>query len=217
MGIPEYSAPSKRGCGPGCIAAGIIAGVLVVIALWLFGAYQGAYNRLVVQDEAVKKAWSDVEVQLSRRSDLIPNLVRTVKGAAGHEEKVFGDIANARARLAGTGSGPSPERINASNEVSSALNRLLVIAEAYPNLKANENFLTLQDQIEGTENRLKHSREQYNRAVQEYNRTARSFPMNMFIHLTPFKPEQPYFEAPAASREAPVVNFDKPEPAGAPQ
>lgn len=209
MGIPEYSASPKRGMGKGCMVVGGILAVLFFIALWLFGAYQGAYNRLVRHDEEVRKAWSQVEVNLNRRSDLIPNLVRTVRGAAGHEERVFTDIADARARLAGGGSGaPTEERIEAANEFSSALSRLLVIAENYPTLQANQNFLALQDQIEGTENRLSHSREQYNRAVQEYNRTARSFPMNLFIGMTSFKREQPYFEAPAGSREAPVVDFE---------
>jgi len=212
MGIPEYSAQPKRGCGPGCMAGGIVLAVLAVIALWIFGAYQGAYNRLVAQDEAVRKAWGEVEINLNRRSDLIPNLVNTVKGAAGQEQKVFGEIANARARLAGGGgapaaAGPSEERIEAANQLSSALSRLLVIVENYPTLQSNQNFLALQDQIEGTENRLAHSREQYNRAVQDYNRTARSFPMNLFINMTSFKKEHPYFESPAASREAPVVDF----------
>lgn len=209
METPQYSAPPKRGIGKGCSCLVGAALVLLVFGLWAFGAYQGAYNRLVANDETVRKAWSAVEVALNRRADLVPNLVRTVRGAAGHEEKVFGDIADARARLAGGGAGPTEDRIAASNELSGALSRLLAIAENYPTLQANQNFLALQDQLEGTENRLAFTRDKYNEAVQEYNRTARSFPMNLFIGMTSFKREQPYFEAPAASREAPVVDFER--------
>lgn len=209
MSIPEYSTPERRGCGRGCAAGAVSLAILIVAALWLASAYRGAYNGLVQNDEEVRQAWSEVEVNLSRRGDLIPNLVRTVQGAARQEQKVFGDIADARARLAGAGpsTGPSAARMEASNELSGALSRLLVLAENYPTLQSNRNFLALQDQLEGTENRLAHSRTEYNRAVQNYNRAARSFPMNLFLELTPFQREQPYFEAPTASRTAPAVDF----------
>lgn len=199
----------------GCSALLIVLGVLVVLGLLLMGPY----NRLVAENENVKKAWAGVENQLQRRSDLVPNLVNTVKGVAGQEQKVFGQIAEARTRIGSGGSGPSAEKIEASNQLTSALSRLLVIAENYPELKSSRSFENLQFELTGTENRLSHEREKYNRAVEQYNRTAKSFPAVLYTRLLGFKGEQPYFEAPPESRERPNVDFSdttapEPVPAG---
>ena len=200
-----YTGPNRKGCmKPGCIIAAV---VVAFLALALYGMFKGAYNQLVAQDQNVKQAWAEVDNDLQRRSDLIPNLVGTVRGIAGHEEKVFGDIANARARLAGAGAGPSAEKIDASNDLSNAISRLLVVVENYPQLRSNENFLRLQDSIEGSENRLAHAREVYNRSVQQYNQVAKSFPMVLFVGMTGFDREKPYFQAPEAARERPNVDF----------
>jgi LemA protein len=196
----------------GCIIAVVVAAILALI---LYGMFKGAYNQLVAQDQNVKQAWAEVDNDLQRRTDLIPNLVGTVKGIAGHEEKVFGDIADARARLAGAAPGPSAAKIDASNDLSNAISRLLVVVENYPQLKSNENFLRLQDSIEGTENRLAHARENYNKTVQQYNQVAKSFPMVLFVGMTRFDREKPYFQAPESARERPNVDFGYPN-AGAP-
>jgi LemA protein len=206
MNTSEYASTGKKtGCvvGTGCVVA------LLVLALILFGWFKSAYNGLVQQDQNVKQAWSEVENDLQRRSDLIPNLVNTVKGIAGQEQKVFGQIADARARLAGAGSGPSKEKLDASNDMSGAISRLLMVVENYPELRSSQNFLDLQSQIEGTENRLAHSRENYNRAVREYNGVSKSFPMVLFVKMTAFKSEQPFFEAPADAKARPNVDFGK--------
>jgi LemA protein len=193
----------------GCIIAVVVAAVLALI---LYGMFKGAYNQLVAQDQNVKQAWAEVDNDLQRRGDLIPNLVGTVKGIAGHEEKVFGDIADARARLAGAAAGPSAAKIDASNDLSNAISRLLVVVENYPELRSNENFLRLQDSIEGTENRLAHARENYNKTVQQYNQVAKSFPMVLFVGMTGFDREKPYFQAPESARERPNVDFGYPNP-----
>lgn len=187
----------------GCTAVLIVVGVLVVLGLLLMGPY----NRLVAEDQNVQKAWSGVENQLQRRSDLVPNLVNTVKGVAGQEQKVFGQIADARARIGSGAPGPSAEKIEASNQLTGALSRLLVIAENYPELKSSRSFENLQFELSGTENRLAHEREQYNRAVEGYNRTAKSFPAVLYTRLLGFKSEHPYFKAPTESRERPNVDF----------
>lgn len=206
MNTSEYASSGKKtGCviGLGCAAA------FLLLALILMGSFKSAYNRLVQQDQNVKAAWAEVENDLQRRSDLIPNLVSTVKGIAGQEQKVFGQIADARARLGGAGSGPSKEKLDASNDMSNAISRLLMVVENYPQLRSSENFLDLQSQLEGTENRLAHARENYNRAVREYNGVAKSFPLVLFVKMTAFKPEQPFFEAPADAKARPNVEFGK--------
>ncbi|HOC31105.1 MAG: LemA family protein [Armatimonadetes bacterium] len=184
-------------------------GIAVVVALILAALLVGPYNKLVTQDQAVKKAWAGVENQLKRRADLIPNLVGSVKGIAQQEKDVFGAIADARARIGSAPAGNSEERIKAEGELSSALSRLLMVVENYPQLKSSENFLALQDEVTGTENRLAHEREQYNRAVNDYNTMAKAFPTVLYARLLGFKAEQPYFEAPAADRQRPNVDFSK--------
>jgi LemA protein len=203
---PYAATGSRKGCLIGCGAVLVLA---LIVALGLYGTFKSSYNNLVHQDQQVKGAWAQVENDLQRRSDLIPNLVGSVKGITQHEEKVFGQIADARARIGGAGAGPSDAKLQASNDMSSAISRLLVITENYPQLKSNENFMMLQDEVTGTENRLAHSREAYNRTVGEYNVSAKSFPLTLFVRTLGFKPEQPFFEAPKDAKARPTVDFSK--------
>ena len=166
-----------------------------------------SYNTFVSQEEAIKAQWAQVENQLQRRNDLIPNLVETVKGYAQHEQGVFKDIADARSQLL---SAKSPEeKIDAANRETSALGRLLAIAENYPQLKANEQFNRLMDELAGTENRLAVERMRYNEKVQEYDTARRRFPANLTAKVFGFK-EYPYFQAPPDAKTVPKVNFGKP-------
>ena len=166
-----------------------------------------SYNTFVSQEEAIKAQWAQVENQLQRRNDLIPNLVETVKGYAQHEQGVFKDIADARSQLL---SAKSPEeKIDAANRETSALGRLLAIAENYPQLKANEQFNRLMDELAGTENRLAVERMRYNEKVQEYDTARRRFPANLTAKVFGFK-EHPYFQAPPDAKTVPKVNFGKP-------
>jgi LemA protein len=178
----------------------------VVIALVAFTLSGCSYNKFTTQEEAIKGAWGEVQNQLQRRNDLIPNLVETVKGFATHEEAILKEIADSRARLLAA---KSPEEtINAANQQTSALGRLLAVVENYPNLKANEQFNRLMDELAGTENRLSIARMRYNERIQEYNTTRRKFPSNMTAKIFGFK-EYPYYEAPASSQAAPKVDFKK--------
>lgn len=162
------------------------------------------YNTMVAQQEAVDAAWSEVENQLQRRNDLIPNLVSTVKGFAGQEREVLTAVTQARNRIeVATDRG---EQIAAANALSASLSRLVGVVERYPELKSNENFLRLQDSLEGTENRLAVARMRYNDAVRAYNTTIRRFPTNLMAGVFGFEPET-YFEAPEAAREVPTVEF----------
>jgi len=163
-----------------------------------------SYNRFVGQEEAIKAQWAQVENQLQRRNDLIPNLVETVKGYAEHETQVFQAIADSRAKLAGAKT--PAQTIEAANEQSSALARLLVVVENYPNLKANEQFNRLMDELSGTENRIATERMRYNERVQEYNTARRQFPANVTAKMFGFK-EYPFFKAPEAAKEVPKVQF----------
>jgi LemA protein len=166
-----------------------------------------SYNTFVSQEEAIKAQWAQVQNQLQRRSDLIPNLVETVKGYASHEEGVFKDIAEARSRLLAA---KTPEdTIQAANQQSSALGRLLAVVENYPQLKANEQFNRLMDELAGTENRLAVERMRYNERIQEYNTSRRQFPANLTATVFGFK-EYPFFEAPAEARQTPKVDFSRP-------
>src|SRR5436309_15615282 len=177
--------------------------VVTAVAMPLTGC---SYNRFVGQEEAIKAQWAQVENQLQRRNDLIPNLVETVKGYALHEESVYKDIADARSQLL---SAKSPEEsIAAANRQSSALGRLLAVVENYPQLKANEQFNRLMDELAGTENRLAVERMRYNERVQEYNTSRRQFPANITAKLFSFK-DYPFFEAPPAATAVPRVNFTK--------
>ena len=184
--------------------AGIVLGVLILIAVLFAGWMMGYYNQFVNMDEGVKSAWAQVENQLQRRSDLIPNLVNTVKGYASHEKEVFTNIADARAKLAGATT--PADKIDAANQMTSALSRLLVIVEQYPQLKADQSFNRLMDELAGTENRLAVERKRYNDHVQEYNQLRRRVPSNIIAGLFGF-PEAAYFKAPETAKETPKVDF----------
>jgi len=196
--------------GKGLIAVIVVA----LIVLIVFGQYVGVRNTLVTKNEAVKSAWSQVDIVLQRRADLIPNLVETVKGYAAQEQTVFGDIAKARSALLSAGS-PS-EKIAANNQLDGAIGRLLVIVENYPQLKSNENFMRLQDELAGTENRIAVERKRYNDTLQDYNTYVQQFPASVFAGFAGFKPNDAYFKAAEGSREAPKVNFGKPAQQPAP-
>jgi LemA protein len=166
-----------------------------------------SYNTFVGQEEAIKTQWAQVENQLQRRNDLIPNLVETTKGIAQQEQDVFGRIAESRAKMAGA---TTPEqRIAAANEQSSALARLLVVVENYPQLRSSESFNRLMDELSGTENRISVERMRYNERVQEYNTLRRRFPSNVTASIFGFK-EHPLFDAPPGAEQVPRVNFGKP-------
>jgi LemA protein len=176
---------------------------LALVAMPLTGC---SYNKFVSQEEGVKAQWAQVENQLQRRNDLIPNLVETVKGYAQHEASVFKDIADARSRLLAA---KSPEEsIAAANQQTSALGRLLAVVENYPQLKANEQFNRLMDELAGTENRLSVERMRYNEKVQEYNTSRRQFPANLTAKVFGFK-EYPFFQVPAEAKQVPKVNFGR--------
>jgi len=188
------------------MSKGLIIGVvLVLIVLVLFGQYIGVRNQLVAKDQAVKAAWSQVDIVLQRRADLIPNLVETVKGYAQQEVTVFGDIAKARSALLSAGT-PS-DKIAANQQLDGALGRLLLVVENYPQLKSNENFLRLQDELAGTENRIAVERKRYNDALQDYNTYVLQFPASMFAGFAGYKQNDAYFKAAEGAREVPKVNF----------
>src|SRR5215216_5110283 len=181
-----------------------MAALLVIVAIGLSGC---SYNRFVGQEEGIKAQWAQVENQLQRRNDLIPNLVETVKGIAQQERDVFGQIADSRAKLAGA---KTPEAtIQAANEQSAALARLLVIVENYPQLRSNEQFGRLMDELAGTENRIAVERMRYNERVQQYNTQRRQFPSNVTAGLFGFK-EYPLFNAPPEAERVPRVDFGRP-------
>ncbi len=183
----------------------IVIGVFVLVALAFGGSLMGTRNELVTEREAYKAQFQQVDVDLQRRADLIPNLVETVKGFASHETEVFKAIADARAQMAGART--PAEKIAANNQIEGALSRLLVVAENYPQLKSNENFLRLQDELAGTENRIAVERRRYNDAVQKYNTDIALFPKNIAASLFGFQREDAYFTADAGSRQAPKVKF----------
>jgi LemA protein len=183
----------------------IVVGVLVLAALILGGSLMTARNELVTEREAVHSAWSQVDVVLQRRLDLIPNLVETVKGAATHEEKVIGEVTEARAAMMGAKT--PQEKIDANSRLDGALGRLFVVVENYPNIKANENFLRLQDELAGTENRIAVERRKYNEVVQKYNTDIELFPKNIAASMFGFQREDAYFKADTAAKQAPKVKF----------
>lgn len=180
----------------------IILAAIVLAILIIAGSYIGWRNRLIQLNENTKASWAQVETQLQRRLDLIPNLVQTVKGYASHEERVLTEVTKARASVAGATN--VEDKINANNQLTSALSRLLVVVEQYPNLKANQNFIALQDELAGTENRIAVARQRYNEAAQTYNATRQKFPYSLVAK--DFK-EAPYFNAAPEAKEAPKVNF----------
>lgn len=187
----------------------VIIGILLVLFVWV----KGIYNNMVTMDEKVSSAWSQVENVYQRRADLIPNLVNTVKGYAAHESSTLEGVVSARARATQVTVNPddlTPEKLEqfqqAQGELSSAIGRLLMITENYPDLKANENFRDLQAQLEGTENRITVERQKFNEAAREYNVTIRRFPANLFASMFGFD-KKAYFEGKEGVENAPVVQF----------
>jgi LemA protein len=188
----------------GFLRKAAMSAVVVTIAMASTGC---SYNTFVSQEEAIKAQWAEVENQLQRRNDLIPNLVETVKGTAQQEQEVFGRIADSRAKLSGATT--TEQKIEAANEQSSALNRLLVIVENYPQLQSNQSFNRLMDDLSGTENRIAVARMRYNERVQSYNTSRRKFPANITAAVFGFKDTYPLFNAPPEAERAPKVNFGR--------
>jgi LemA protein len=190
----------------------IVLVVILLIIAFLFGSmYFNRRNQMAIKREAVNAAWSQVDVVLQRRADLIPNLVQTVKGYAVQEQTVFGDIAAARAALVGAKT--PQDKIAANGQLDNALSRLLVIVENYPQLKSNENFMRLQDELAGTENRIAVERRRYNEAVQDYNTYISLFPNSLIAGFAGFTRNDAYFKTEEGARQAPKVNFDFNKPA----
>src|SRR6476660_10516518 len=183
----------------------IIVVILLLAGLMFGGKYVGIRNDLVTRKEAVSAAWSQVDVALQRRADLIPNLVETVKGYAKHEQGVMDAVANARAALLGAKT--PQEKIAANGQLDGAIGRLLVVVENYPNLKANENFLRLQDELAGTENRIAVERRKYNETVQTYNTQIQLFPNNIVASMSGFERNDAYFKTEPGARTTPKVAF----------
>jgi len=194
----------KRGTKITLIIAAIVVAILLVVGLGFFSYIVGTYNSLVKMDEGVKASWAQVENQLQRRMDLIPNYVETVKGYARHEREVFIEVTNARAKVAGSVT-PS-QKIEANTELTAALSRLLLVVERYPDLKANQNFIRLQDELAGTENRIAVERMRYNEAVRDYNIYIRRFPNNILAGIFGFG-RATLFEAPEEAAKPPKVQF----------
>lgn len=184
----------------------IIIGIIIVVALIPYAYLNATYNTLVTMDESVKAAWAQVDNQLQRRADLIPNLVETVKGFAAQEKEVFIKVTEARSRVAGAGT--ISEKIEANNQLSSALSRLLVVVERYPELKSNANFMRLQDELAGTENRIAVERMRFNEAVRAYNIKIRSFPTNIIAGIFGFEKAK-FFEVPKEAQAVPKVKFNQ--------
>lgn len=196
---------------------GVVAIVIILILLIGAGMYVSVKNTLVQKNEAVKSTWSQVDVVLQRRADLIPNLVETVKGITKQEQAVFGEIAEARSKLLSAG---TPEaKIAANGQLDGALGRLLALAENYPQLRSSENFLRLQDELAGTENRIAVERKRYNDTLQDYNTYVQQFPASLFASSMGFKVNNAYFAASEGSRAVPKVDFgtqqSQPQPAPA--
>ncbi|HKF48555.1 MAG TPA: LemA family protein [Terracidiphilus sp.] len=189
----------------GTIVLLVIVGVIVLAGLFVYGSFKSAQNQLVQKDETVKSAWSQVDINLQRRADLIPNLVETVKGFTKEESTVFGDIANARAGLLNA-QGPEA-KIAANGRLDSAFGRLLALTENYPQLRSSDQFMRLQDELAGTENRISVSRRQYNEALRDYNTFVRQFPNSIWANMLGFHSNNAYFEASEASRTVPKVQF----------
>lgn len=192
----------------------VIVVLLLIVAFLCGSAFFSRRNQMAIKREAVNAAWAQVDVVLQRRADLIPNLVETVKGYATQEQKVFGDIAAARAALVGART--PTEKIAANSQLDSALSRLLVIVENYPQLKSNENFMRLQDELAGTENRIAVERRRYNETVQDYNTYIALFPNSLVASISGFTRNDAYFKTEEGARQAPKVNFDFNKPAPAP-
>jgi LemA protein len=182
----------------------IVLAVIVFLAIAAYSFFAGNYNKFVKLDTANKSSWAQVENQLQRRYDLIPNLVETVKGYAKQEKDVMVEVTNARSKVGGAGT--VPDKIAANNQLSGALSRLMVVVEKYPDLKSNQNFMKLQDELAGTENRIAVERMRYNEAVKTYNQTIKSFPANLLAGMYGFK-DAAFFDAPKEAKEAVKVKF----------
>lgn len=182
-----------------------VIGVLILVVLMVFGSYVTAKNQMVAKDQVVKEAWSNVDTDLQRRADLIPNLVETVKGFTKEESTVFGDIANARAGMLNA-QGPAA-KIAASNQLDGAIGRLLLLTENYPQLRSSDQFMRLQDELAGTENRIKVSRMRYNDAIRDYNTFILQFPNSIWAGIAGFHQNNAYFEASPAAQTVPTVKF----------
>jgi len=187
----------------------LVVGIPLLLVLIVGGSYVSSRNEMVRKNETVKQTWSQVDVVLQRRADLIPNLVATVKGYAQQEQKVFGDIANARAGLLNART--PAQKIAANGQLDGAIGRLLAIAENYPNLKSNQNFLALQDELAGTENRIAVERRRYNEAIQDYNTYIGLFPNNIFARWAGFQRNNDYFAASEGAHQVPKVDFSMPK------
>ena len=184
----------------------VIALVVVLVIALAFGSmYISRRNEIVALQEAIRAAWAQVDVAMERRADLIPNLVATVKGFAAHEQKAIEEVSQARAALLGAKT--PQDRIGANERLDGALGRLLAVVENYPNLKANENFLRLQDELAGTENRIAVERRKYNESVQRYNTYIQLFPNNLVAGIGGFQRQDAYFRAEGRAREVPEVKF----------
>ena len=208
--VPQQQVPASKGFGGLGKSTWIIIIVLAAVVLWCVGQYNG----LVSQEEDVEKYWANVEAQYDRRANLIPNLVNTVKGYAKHEEKVFTEVTEARAAIGKIqidATNMTDEQIEkfqkAQEQMSGALSKLMAVSEAYPELKANENFRDLQSQLEGTENRITKAVTDYNNGVQEYNTKVRRFPATIFAGMFGFK-AKPHFKAKEGAENAPNVSFE---------
>jgi len=188
--------------------------ILLVIGLLLGSSFVSRRNQMAIKREAVNYAWSQVDVVLQRRADLIPNLVETVKGFAAQEVTVFGDIAKARSALLSANT--PADKIAANQRLDSALGRLLVVVENYPQLKSNENFLRLQDELAGTENRIAVERRRYNETLQDYNTYISLFPNNLVASMSGFTRNDAYFKADEGARQVPKVNFENQKAPAAP-
>jgi LemA protein len=195
----------EDGMSKGLLVALGIFGVLILCVLMVFGSYVSAKNQMVAKDQSVKAAWSEVDVQLERRADLIPNLVETVKGFTKEESTVYGDIANARAGMLNA-QGPAA-KIAANGQLDSAIGRLLLLTENYPQLRSSGQFMRLQDELAGTENRIGVARKRYNDAIQDYNTFVLQFPNSIWAGMAGFKQNDAFFKASPAAQTVPSVKF----------
>ena len=191
--------------GKGCLAGLGFAGLLVLGVLMAGCSYVGTKNTLVVKDQAVKSMWSEVDVQLERRADLIPNLVETVKGFTKEENSVYAEVANARTGLMNAQT--PQDKIAANGQLDGALAKVLVLTENYPQLRSSEQFMRLQDELAGTENRIGTARRRYNDAIQDYNTYLLQFPHSVWAGMAGFKENDAYFKASAAAQQVPGVKF----------
>ena len=199
----------------GLLIVAVLIGLLVLGAVMFGGFYVNSRNTMVQQKEAITAAWAQVDTVIQRRADLIPNLVETVRGFADQEREVFTNVAEARAKLAGSQS--PADTIQANDQLSGALSRLLLIVERYPELKSDQNFIRLQDELAGTENRIAVERRRYNQAVQDYNTYIQLFPNNLVAGMSGFAREEAYFRTTEEARQAPpAVNFSRDDAAPAP-